>query len=54
MHGRGRDQHAHLHRRPPGLQEWLSQYGDYRVADMTFKDGSVLLYLDAAPFAVQG
>ncbi|MGW7622514.1 hypothetical protein ACWGLG_43270 [Streptomyces antimycoticus] len=36
------------------LQEWLSQFSDYRIADVSFKDGSVLLYLDAAPFAVQG
>lgn len=36
------------------LQEWLAQHSPYRIADVTFKDGSVLLYLDAAPFAVQG
>ncbi|MFJ3310428.1 hypothetical protein ACIPSA_47135 [Streptomyces sp. NPDC086549] len=36
------------------IQERLSQHGGYRIADATFKDGSVLLNLDAAPIAAQG
>jgi len=34
---------------------WLARYSSsWRIADVTFPDGSVLLYLRAAPFAVQG
>ncbi|MET8696904.1 hypothetical protein ABZV65_30690 [Streptomyces bauhiniae] len=36
------------------LLEWLKQHSSYRIADLTFPDGSVLLYLDAQPFAIQG
>lgn len=37
------------------LQGWLSQHSSFRISgDVTFRDGSVLLYLNAAPFAVQG
>lgn len=37
------------------LQRWLSQHSGFRISDdVAFRDSSVLLYLDAAPFAVQG
>lgn len=36
------------------LHRWLSDRSHFRIADLVFPDGSVLLYGDARPLAVQG